>query len=239
MYSLTATSLVKPTRIASAVSAVLLAATMQSAMAQSNENNAQNDADEDIEVITVASERRVKRVQDISASLTALSSADLERKAVERLDDLQFASPGLTVTDAGITQSVNIRGIGLASGDPDVTNGVGTYIDGLFQPPIVSTLNFYDVEYIQVLRGPQGTFAGSNSTGGAIMVNSRRPDVDGGFEGNVLLGVGNYNTKRAQAALNLPVAETFAARVAVPQSHCGTKRHGEGAGQQARSLNRE
>ena len=76
MYSLTATSLVKPTRIASAVSAVLLAATMQSAMAQSNENNAQNDADEDIEVITVASERRVKRVQDISASLTALSSAD-------------------------------------------------------------------------------------------------------------------------------------------------------------------
>ena len=215
MYSLTATSLVKPTRIASAVSAVLLAATMQSAMAQSNENNAQNDADEDIEVITVASERRVKRVQDISASLTALSSADLERKAVERLDDLQFASPGLTVTDAGITQSVNIRGIGLASGDPDVTNGVGTYIDGLFQPPIVSTLNFYDVEYIQVLRGPQGTFAGSNSTGGAIMVNSRRPDVDGGFEGNVLLGVGNYNTKRAQAALNLPVAETFAARVAV------------------------
>ena len=215
MYSLTATSLVKPTRIASAVSAVLLAATMQCAMAQSNEDNAQNDADEDIEVITVASERRVKRVQDISASLTALSSEDLERKAVERLDDLQFASPGLTVTDAGITQSVNIRGIGLASGDPDVTNGVGTYIDGLFQPPIVSTLNFYDVEYIQVLRGPQGTFAGSNSTGGAIMVNSRRPDVDGGFEGNVLLGVGNYNTKRAQAALNLPVAETFAARVAV------------------------
>ena len=112
MYLSTATSLLKPTRVAMAISTVLLATTMQSAMAQSNNDNAESKADEDIEVITVASERRVKRVQDISASLTALSSEDLERKAVERLDDLQFASPGLTVTDAGITQSVNIRGIG-------------------------------------------------------------------------------------------------------------------------------
>ena len=130
------------------------------------ETDTASDAD-DVEVITVKSERRIKRVQDIPTSMTVLSAKQLEKKAVSRLDDLPFASPGLTITDAGLTQSVNIRGIGLASGDPDVTNGVGTYIDGLFQPPIVSTLNFYDVANIQVLRGPQGTFAGSNSTGGA------------------------------------------------------------------------
>tara|TARA_B100001063_G_C16776242_1_gene565668 strand:- start:4288 stop:6495 length:2208 start_codon:yes stop_codon:yes gene_type:complete len=170
---------------------------------------------ESVEVITVKSERRVKRVQDIPNSMTALSAASLEKKAVSRLDDLPFASPGLTITDAGLTQSVNIRGIGLASGDPDVTNGVGTYIDGLFQPPIVSTLNFYDVEYIQVLRGPQGTFAGSNSTGGAIMVNSRRPDINGDVEGDIELGIGNYSAKKLKGAINLPLTDTLAARVAV------------------------
>ncbi|MBT78858.1 MAG: hypothetical protein CL587_00505 [Alteromonadaceae bacterium] len=178
------------------------------------ETDTASDAD-DVEVITVKSERRIKRVQDIPTSMTVLSAKQLEKKAVSRLDDLPFASPGLTITDAGLTQSVNIRGIGLASGDPDVTNGVGTYIDGLFQPPIVSTLNFYDVANIQVLRGPQGTFAGSNSTGGAIMVTSRRPEIGGDFDGNVMLGIGNYASRNARAAVNLPVSDTFAARVAV------------------------
>jgi len=70
----------------------------------------------------------------MSASTIRISIAWLKDKAVARLDDLQFASPALTITDAGLTQSVNIRGIGLASGSPQVTNGVATYVDGVFQP---------------------------------------------------------------------------------------------------------
>lgn len=179
------------------------------------QQNAAQENSEEVEVITVKSERRIKRLQDISSSMTALSADDLEAKAITRLDDLAFASPGLTITDAGITQSVNIRGIGLASGDPDVTNGVGTYIDGLFQPPIVSTLDFYDIEYIQVLRGPQGTFAGANSTGGAILVDSKRPELDGDLGGFATLNVGNYGAYGLKGALHLPMTDQFAARVAV------------------------
>ncbi len=197
-----------------AVSCALMGSLFQVNLAFAQETTTPTAEEQSIEVIRVTSERRVKRIQDIPNSMTALSAQQLERKSVSRLDDLPFASPGLTVTDAGLTQSVNIRGIGLASGDPDVTNGVGTYIDGLFQPPIVSTLDYYDVEYIQVLRGPQGTFAGANSTGGAIMVDSRRPDTSGDFVGFAKLGLGNYAAKNASGALNIPLTETFAARVA-------------------------
>jgi len=187
----------------------------QLAYAQIQDNDIVQESSTQVEVITVKSERRIKRLQDIPSSMTALSADDLEAKAVTRLDDLAFASPGLTITDAGVTQSVNIRGIGLSSGDPDVTNGVGTYIDGLFQPPIVSTLDFYDVEYIQVLRGPQGTFAGANSTGGAILVDSKRPELDGDLGGFTTLNSGNYGAYGLKAALHLPVSDQFAARIAV------------------------
>ena len=200
----------KVSRIAFAVSCVISALSSPLALAQQS-----NDDSAEVEVITVKSDLRVKRVQDIPNSMTALSADKLDAKAVTRMDDLQFASPGLTITDAGLTQSVNIRGIGLASGDPDVTNGVGTYIDGLFQPPIVSTMDFYDVGYIQVLRGPQGTFAGANSTGGAILIETKRPEIGGDFSGYAKLSAGNYAYKGAEAALNLPMTDTFAARVAV------------------------
>ncbi len=89
-----------------------------------------------------------------------------------RIADLQSASPSLSITDAGQTQSVNIRGIGLASNSPNATAGVATYVDGLFQPPIVQSNSFYDLAGVEVLRGPQGTLVGTNSTGGAIFINS-------------------------------------------------------------------
>jgi len=170
---------------------------------------------EGLEEVIVTAERRDRDIQDIPISMTAMSAEQLENKAVTRLDDLAYASPGLTITDAGLTQSINIRGIGLASGDPDVTNGVGTYIDGLFQPPIVSTLDFFDVDGVQVLRGPQGTFAGANSTGGAIMIKSARPEVGGDVDGFLTLGIGNYGATEASGAINVPVSETFAARIAL------------------------
>ena len=120
---------------------------------------------------------------------------------------------GLTITDAGLTQSVNIRGIGLSSGSPAVANGVATYVDGLFQPPIVTTNRFYDIANVEVLRGPQGTLVGSNSTGGAIFINSHNPVLNewGGY-GEA--SAGNYSDAAAEGAVNLPLGETFAARVA-------------------------
>lgn len=166
-----------------------------------------------LEEIVVTAQRREENVQNIAIAITALTGDELKDKAVTRLDDLQFASPALTITDAGLTQSVNIRGIGLASGSPQVTNGVATYVDGVFQPPIVTTSSFYDIGTIEVLRGPQGTFVGSSSTGGAIFINSRSPSLDG-TDGYAQASVGNYSSRGFEGAINVPIGDTLAMRFA-------------------------
>lgn len=166
-----------------------------------------------LQEIVITSQRRAENLQDVPIAATALAGDQLEGKAVVRLSDLQFASPGVSITDAGLTQSINIRGIGLASGSPAVANGVATYVDGLFQPPIVTTNRFYDIANVEVLRGPQGTLVGSNSTGGAIFITTHNPALDE-FEGYGEIGAGNYGEATAQGAVNLPIGDTLAVRAA-------------------------
>ena len=126
--------------------------------------------------------------------------------------DLQNIAPGLTITKSGLTESVNIRGIGIASGSPQVANGVASYLDGVFQPPVVSTGGFYDIATIEILRGPQGTLVGSNSTGGAIFINTNKPKL-GEVGGAVNLAYGNFNSINVNAAVNLPIGDTLAVRI--------------------------
>jgi iron complex outermembrane receptor protein len=166
-----------------------------------------------LQEIVVTAQRRVENLQDVPIAATALDASALESKRVMQLADLQSAAPSLSITNAGQTQSVNIRGIGLASNSPNATAGVATYVDGLFQPPIVQFNSFYDLRSIEVLRGPQGTLVGTNSTGGAIFINSNNPNVDR-YEGYAQLGFGNFDAIEAEGALNLPLAETFAVRLA-------------------------
>ncbi|WP_203290725.1 TonB-dependent receptor [Maricaulis parjimensis] len=169
--------------------------------------------DQTADVITVTGQKREAGLQDTSAAVSVLAGDDLQSQGIERLDDLQNATPGLSITDSGLTQSVNIRGIGLASGSPNVSNGVATYYDGVFQPPIVSTNSFYDIGSVEVFRGPQGTFVGSNSTGGAIFINSREPELDG-MGGYVQGEIGNYNRRGLEGAVNIPLSDTLAVRAA-------------------------
>lgn len=175
---------------------------------QSNDIN-----DDELEEIVITAQRRVEDVQKVASAVTAISGDKLNDKAITRLDDLQFAIPSLTISDAGLTQSVNIRGIGLASGSPAVTPGIATYVDGVAQPPIVTTGSFYDMESVEVMRGPQGTFVGSASTGGAIFLSSRNPELNK-TDGYVEAALGNYSNRSAQGAINLPAGEKFAFRVA-------------------------
>jgi iron complex outermembrane receptor protein len=163
--------------------------------------------------VIVTAQRREERLQDVSIAATSLSAQALVEKAVTRLSDLQFAAPSLSVSEGGLVQSVNIRGIGIASGSPSVANGVATYVDGVVQPPIVQTNSFLDIARVEVLRGPQGTLVGSNSTGGAIFINSERPKL-AGVSGYAGATYGNYDAMEAQGAINLPVANDLAIRLA-------------------------
>ncbi|WP_082349842.1 TonB-dependent receptor [Novosphingobium sp. AAP1] len=166
--------------------------------------------------IVVTAQRRSESSQKVAIALTAVGGDQLTQKAVLVQRDLQNVAPGLTITKAGLTESINIRGIGLSSGSPQVANGVATYVDGLFQPPIAQSFDLYDIQSIEVLRGPQGTLVGSNSTGGAIFINSKRPKL-GDLGGDVTAEYGSYNNVRLNGAINVPVGDNLALRFATNQ----------------------
>ena len=174
------------------------------------DSSTQQQADAPPEIIVTA-ERREENLQKVPLAATALSGDQLEGKAVQSLEDLQYAAPAVSITDQGLTQSVNIRGIGIASGSPAVANGVATYIDGIFQPPIVTSSSFYDIGSIEVLRGPQGTLVGSISTGGAIFIITAYPKL-GDVAGYLKAHYGCYYAVGAEGAVNLPVSSTLALR---------------------------
>jgi len=178
----------------------------QSALDQAREPGA-------LEEVTVTAQKRTENLQDVPIAATAITGGQLEGKGVNRLSDLQFASPSLSITDRGETFAVNIRGIGLASNLPQASNGVALYVDGLFQPQIVTGVPFYDISTVEVLRGPQGTFVGNNSTGGAVFINSNDPNTDQ-LAGYGNFAYGNYGRTEAEGAVNVPISETFAVRAA-------------------------
>ena len=114
------------------LSAAAIAATISvAAPANAQSEAAKNEAAAPPEIIVTA-QRREENLQDVPIAATALSGDQLDGKAVQSLEDLQYAAPSLSITDQGLTQSVNMRGIGIASGSPAVANGVATYIDGDF-----------------------------------------------------------------------------------------------------------
>jgi iron complex outermembrane recepter protein len=187
----------------------LIALTSSPAFAQ---QAAADNEDAGVLDIVVTAQRRSENLQNVNIAATAISGDDLASKAVVRQLDLQSIAPGLSIVKAGLTESVNIRGIGLASGSPQVANGVASYLDGVFQPPIVSTGSFYDISTIEVLRGPQGTLVGSNSTGGAIFINTNKPKL-GELGGSVNLEYGKYRHLGLNAAVNVPIGQTLAVRL--------------------------
>lgn len=166
-----------------------------------------------LEEVVVTAQRREENLLDLPLSATAFNGDMLKNQGVSKILDLQTASPSLSITDTGPTLSVNIRGIGIATNNPNITAGVATYVDGLFQPPIVQSSSFYDIDTVEVLRGPQGTFVGNNATGGAIFINTKDPQL-GEFGGYGEMSVGNYSNLGFEGAVNIPVSEDLAIRLA-------------------------
>ncbi len=164
--------------------------------------------------VVVTAQKRSENLQKTSITAAVLGQTELDAKHVNNLQALQQVVASLSVGEEGITNSVNIRGIGLNVVSPAVVMGVAVYRDGLFQPPILSSEPLFDMAGVEVLRGPQGTFVGSSSTGGAIFYRSQDPQFSG-FGGNVRVGYANYNDISTTGSVNLPISSTLAARVAV------------------------
>ena len=167
-----------------------------------------------LEVVVVTAEKRDKDLQAAAVAASVLNEEMLRRNAIDDIDDLEFATPSLTISTAGQSNQMNMRGIGKFDSGGTSTSAVATYRDGV--GTVSGFFNqepYYDIETIEVLRGPQGTFVGENAAGGAIFVNTRDP-VLGRYEGFVQAGYGDYDAKDLTGALNIPLGDNYAVRVA-------------------------
>jgi iron complex outermembrane recepter protein len=165
--------------------------------------------------VVVTAERRTTSLQKTSIAATVLSGQDLAKKNINSLDALQFASPSLTIQDTGENALINIRGVGKSEGGIQAPSGILVYRDGVSTSPggFLSDEPYYDIASVEVLRGPQGTLAGENATGGALFIREQDPTL-GHFGGWVEGQVGSYDEVRTRGAINMPLSDTFAVRVA-------------------------
>jgi iron complex outermembrane receptor protein len=170
---------------------------------------------DELQEIVVTAERRSTDLQTTAVAATVLTGEDLKKMQINTVDNLAFTSPSLTVQSSGENSLINIRGIGRSDAGAQDSSGVLIYRDGVSTTPngLISDEPYYDIASIEVLRGPQGTFAGQNATGGAIFINEANPTLDrvsGFVEGQY----GNYNDFRLRAAINLPLTDQLAIRLA-------------------------
>jgi len=215
MQSLTTSSLttrsrslaVWPTWIVA--SATVIAVSLSSSAMSADENGAQA-----LEEVLVTAERREQSEQNVAISATVLNSDALEKEGVASIKDLQLVAPSVAINTYNRGTFINMRGVGIAQSAPTSTPGVATYIDGVYIPhETFLSYAFYDMSSVEVLRGPQGTLTGQNSTGGAIYMRTTAPKLNE-FSGSVDLTAGNYSTYRAVGAVNVPMGSHFAARFA-------------------------
>ena len=170
-----------------------------------------------LEEIQVTARRVQERLQDTPVSVAAFTPEALERRQVFSTDDLDQTTPNLVFNSsarlAGNSSAVvvTIRGIGQTDPTPDVDPGVGIYIDDVYMGHGVGgSMDFRDIESVQVLRGPQGTLFGRNTIGGAVLITTKDPAKD--FGGTAKLGFGSDNLRDVFLGLDLPIADTLGAR---------------------------
>lgn len=169
-----------------------------------------------LEEVVITAERRAESLNTMAVAGEAFSSAEIERRGIKDIFDLPNQTPGLSIKDSGVNRFVTIRGVGLNGTTAVITSGVAIHVDGigLWGAGIALGNPFYDLERIEVLRGPQGTFVGQNSTGGAMFIISKAPRL-GESDFFVEQTLGNYSLTDTVAAGNLALTETSAARIAV------------------------
>lgn len=197
-----------PLACLSALLALSGAAHAQSAGGQSNT----------LEEVVVTAQKRTENLQTVPLSVSAVGGAQIQSLHVQDLKDLTGTIPNVQIqVNAGLTNAASfvVRGIGIvANPSPYVGTEVGTVIDGV--PQSVNELGLvdrFDVERIEVLRGPQGTLFGANTTGGVVNIVTRQPT--GQFEVTGQVGVGNYQSRNASVSVNFPITDALSGKVLV------------------------
>jgi len=172
---------------------------------------ADNDTTSDMQKVVVTARRREETLQDVPVSVTAFSADQLSKQGVPDVTALALALPNTTLKASRATNSTLtafIRGVGQADPLAGFEAGVGIYIDDIYLArPQAAVADIYDVERIEVLRGPQGTLYGRNTIGGAVKYVTRKlgPKTDVRLRGTL----GNYGQKDAVATVSTPLSDTL------------------------------
>lgn len=171
-----------------------------------NQAGAQQPGADVLEEILVTARRREESLQEVPISVVAMGGEDLEVRGLEQIEDLSARIPNVSLIGGGATGDVGssfvMRGV----------PGVGTYIDGVWQADSIGLLRseFVELERVEVLRGPQGTLFGKNTTGGAINIVTARPGTE--FGARVKTTVGSYDRRDVSVGVDVPFTDTFRAK---------------------------
>ncbi|MGY4399176.1 iron complex outermembrane receptor protein [Sphingomonas sp. UYAg733] len=164
--------------------------------------------------IVVTAQRVSENSQKAAVAINVVGGADLLKGGVSTVDQLNTLVPALTVQSAGSFNFFFLRGVGNFAAGPNTDPAVAFNYDGVYVGrPTSAAGTFYDLERVEVLKGPQGTLYGRNATGGAINVLPVQPKI-GQLSGFGSVSYGNYNSINAQGAVNVPLGEEGAFRVA-------------------------
>ena len=189
------------------ISALALAGALAWAPSAALAQDRATEADED--EIVVTAQRREEKSLDVPVTVTALSAAALETANVQDLSDIAKITPGLRFDFASGYSQPTIRGVGTAVVSSGAVGNVGIYIDGFYSPnPIVGDMQLLKTRSIQVLKGPQGTLFGRNTTGGAILIQTADPSSE--TSGEAKISYGRYNEVRGQAYATFGLGEKVA-----------------------------
>ncbi len=189
--------------------AVLVALSSSAAFADTTDSGA-------LDAVVVTAQRRSENLQDVPLAVSSFSAQSLEAQQITATLDVTRAVPNMVAMNNVGQASANvyyIRGLGQTQSFPTFEPQVGTYVDDIYiGRQNANNLSLFGVDQLQVLRGPQGTLFGRNSTGGAIVVNLAKPANIAG--GDLELGYGNYNRKTLRAAIDTPLSDTLKTRLA-------------------------
>ena len=179
------------------------------------ETFAQDASEYGLEEIVVTAQKREDSIQTVPIAITAIDGDVLDNKAVVNLESLQGLVPGAQIGQFANTPHgavFNIRGMGAIEPDPYAGSAVMVTIDGVPQYfNMTSLVDLFDVERVEVLRGPQGTLFGANTTGGVVNIVTKAPS--GEYNGKVQVTAGDWNRFDVKAAADLPINEKLSLRL--------------------------
>lgn len=178
------------------------------AFAQSAATEADQGGAHTIDELVVTAQKRTQNLQDVPIVVTAVSAQQIQDAGVKDIKDLTVLTPGLTVTTTGSNTSTTarIRGVGTVGDNVGLESSVGVVIDGVYRPRNgVAFSDLGDMERIEVLKGPQGTLFGKNTSAGVINVITKKPEFSFGANGE--LTVSNYNGYGVAASVTGPIMD--------------------------------